>query len=82
MSAPPSTTPEPAAHLSALALQDYVRTSARLLALPLDEAQITRVAEHLERTVAMAALLEQLDMQEEDEPASLYSPAPFPVPNH
>ncbi|EGI78301.1 DUF4089 domain-containing protein [Hylemonella gracilis] len=57
----------------------YVRASARLLDLPLDEARAARVAGHLQRTAAMAALLERLDLAVEDEPAEIYCPA-RPVP--
>ncbi|EYC52495.1 hypothetical protein AZ34_16480 [Hylemonella gracilis str. Niagara R] len=57
----------------------YVRASARLLALPLDEARVARVAGHLQRTAALAALLERVDLSVEDEPAELYCPA-RPVP--
>ncbi|RMX04818.1 DUF4089 domain-containing protein [Corticibacter populi] len=59
-------------------LEAYVRSSADLLSLPLDAAQVARVADHLSRTVAMAALLEACDLPVEDEPASLYWPAPYP----
>lgn len=59
-------------------LLDYVRASARLLALPLDEAQAGRVAGHLARTAALAALLDAASLAVEDEPPALYCPAPFP----
>jgi len=55
----------------------YVITSARLLSLPLDEAQVARVATHLERTAAMAALLDALPLQDEDEVVEIFCPAPF-----
>jgi hypothetical protein len=57
----------------------YVRASARLLDLPLDEARAERVAGHLQRTAALAALLERQDLTVEDEPAEIYCPA-RPVP--
>lgn len=57
----------------------YVRASARLLDLPLDEARAARVAGHLQRTAALAALLERLDLTVEDEPAEIYCAA-RPVP--
>jgi hypothetical protein len=59
-------------------LIDYVRSSARLLELPLDEAQVKRVATHLTRTKAMAAALQALPLAPGDELAEIYRPAPFP----
>ena len=56
----------------------YVTTAARLLGLPLDEAQTTRVATHLERTAAMAGLLEAFPLLDEDEVVEVFCPAPFP----
>jgi hypothetical protein len=56
---------------------DYVKASAALLGVPLDEARAGRVAQHMERTAGLAALLEAADMAVEDEPAEIYSPAPF-----
>ncbi|QBK03429.1 DUF4089 domain-containing protein [Hylemonella gracilis] len=57
----------------------YVRASARLLDLPLDEARAARVAGHLQRTAVLAASLERLELMVEDEPAEIYCPA-RPVP--
>lgn len=54
----------------------YVRASAVALALPLDEARAQRVAAHLQRTAAMAALLDAFALSPHDEPAALYCPAP------
>lgn len=59
-------------------MQRYVEATAELLGLPLDAAQVQRVAAHLERTAAMARLLEQAPLSVEDEPAQVYCPAPFP----
>ncbi|WP_372528110.1 DUF4089 domain-containing protein [Piscinibacter sp.] len=59
-------------------LIDYVRAAARLLDLTLDDAQAERVALHLARTRAMAALLHQAPLAPHDEPAELFRPAPFP----
>ena len=59
-------------------IQDYVRATARLLALPLDEAQVERVATHLARTQAMVAALQHEPLHPEWEPAEIYCPAPFP----
>ncbi|TAG02335.1 MAG: DUF4089 domain-containing protein [Burkholderiales bacterium] len=56
----------------------YVRASAKLLALPLDEARTLRVAQHLERTAAMAQLLDAVPLVPEDELVQIYCPAPFP----
>lgn len=57
----------------------YVRASAALLHIPLDDARAMRVAEHLTRTAAMAELLDAASLVVEDEPAALYCPAPFPA---
>ncbi len=59
-------------------VQDYVRATARFLALPLDEAQVERVAVHLARTRAMVAALKDAPLHPELEPAEIYCPAPFP----
>jgi hypothetical protein len=58
---------------------DYVRSAARFLDLPLDDAQVERVAGHLTRTKAMVALLHAAPLAPEDEPAELFRPAPFPA---
>ncbi len=64
--------------MSSSEIQDYVRATARFLALPLDEAQVERVAEHLARTQAMVAALQAAPLHPELEPAQIYCPAPFP----
>ncbi len=56
----------------------YVEASAALLALPLEAARAQRVAQHLARTAALAALLDGVPLRPEDEPAEIYRPAPFP----
>ena len=56
----------------------YVSATAAVLGLPLDTGQVQRVAAHLQRTAAMAALLEGADLAPHDEPAEIYSPAAFP----
>ena len=56
----------------------YVRATATLLSLPLDEARAQAVAVHLGRTVAMAKLLENAPLAPEHEIAEVYRPAPFP----
>jgi hypothetical protein len=58
--------------------EDYVRSAARFLALPLDEAQVQRVAVHLARTRALAESLAAVPLAPELEPAEVYCPAPFP----
>ena len=55
----------------------YITTSAALLGIPMDAARIARVTAHLQRTAAMAALLESADLAAHDELAELYSPAAF-----
>ncbi|MGY4830671.1 DUF4089 domain-containing protein [Sphaerotilaceae bacterium SBD11-9] len=59
-------------------IQDYVRSTARFLALPLDDAQVERVAVHLGRTQDMVAALQSVPLHPELEPAEIYCPAPFP----
>ena len=57
----------------------YVLTMADALALPMDEARAQRVAAHLQRTAALADLLQGAQLTAHDEPAALYCPAPFPA---
>lgn len=52
----------------------YVRASAAVLRLPLDDAQVVRVAAHLQRTAAMAQLLDKLALPPEAELAEIYKP--------
>jgi hypothetical protein len=59
-------------------IEDYVRVTARLLALPLADDQVARVATHLARTQGLAAGLQALDLPPELELAEVYCPAPFP----
>ncbi len=61
----------------ALSLQ-YVKTTAELLMLPLEDAQAVRVAVHLQRTVAMASLLDSAGLDAHDELVEIFCPAPFP----
>jgi hypothetical protein len=56
----------------------YVRSAAVFLDLPLDEGRARRVAQHLMRTQAIAALLHEVPLGAHDEPAEIYRPAPFP----
>jgi hypothetical protein len=62
------------------ALLEYVQVSASLLGLPLDSARAGRVAAHLQRTAAMAALLEAASLPLHVEIAEIYSPAAY-LPN-
>ncbi len=62
----------------ALSLQ-YVKTTAELLKLPLEDAQAARVAVHLQRTAAMASLLDSAGLTAHDELVEIYCPAPFPA---
>jgi len=57
---------------------DYVKSAARMLALPLSDAQAARVATHLARTATLALLLDAAPLAAHDEPAQVYEPAPFP----
>ncbi len=57
----------------------YVRTTARMLDLPLDEVRVQAVAQHLGRTVALARLIEAVPLSPEEEVAEIYCPAPFPA---
>jgi len=56
----------------------YVETAAALLKLPLDAARTQRVAVNLQRTAAMAALLDEVPLTAHDELAEIYRPAAFP----
>ena len=56
----------------------YVAAAAQALDLPLDGERLARVAEHLERTAAMAQMLESLELPAETEIAEIYCPMPFP----
>ncbi len=56
----------------------YVKATAALLALPLDEARAQRVATHLGRTALIADALLAYPLSHEAEPAEVFCPAPFP----
>ncbi len=64
--------------MSDSAIAGYVDATAKLLGVPLDEQRAQRVVAHLQRTAAMAALLDAVDMAPEEELAEVYSPAAFP----
>jgi hypothetical protein len=55
----------------------YVNITASLLGVPMDAERAARVAAHLQRTAAMAALLEGAPLAPHDEIAEIYSPAAF-----
>ena len=54
----------------------YVKASAAALGVPMDAARAQRVAGHLERTAALAALLERMPLAPEDELAEIFNPCP------
>ena len=58
-------------------LLEYVKTTAALLDLPLDEARAERVAGHLTLSAALARSLEAYPLAPDIEPAEVYCPAPF-----
>ncbi|HZE92420.1 MAG TPA: AtzG-like protein [Rhizobacter sp.] len=62
-----------------LDVTDYVRTTARFLELPLSDAQVERVAEHLARTRELVSALRATPLLPEDELAEIFQPAPFPA---
>ena len=62
-------------------VQAYVRVTAPLLALKLDEAQVQRISQHLQRTAAMAAQLQEVPLSPADELVEIYCPAPYPGAN-
>ncbi|MES2979208.1 MAG: AtzG-like protein [Pseudomonadota bacterium] len=56
----------------------YVHSASALQRIPLPAAQAERVAAHLQRTAAMAALLDAAELAPHDEVVEIYCPAPFP----
>jgi hypothetical protein len=56
---------------------NYVNSTAALLGVPMDSARAGRVAAHLHRTRAMAALLDAADLPVAEELAEIYCPLPF-----
>ena len=55
----------------------YVKVTATMLSLPLDEARAQRVAGHLSRTAVLAKLLDDAPLGVEVELAEIYKPALF-----
>ena len=60
-------------------VQAYVRVTTPLLELTLDDAQVLRISQHLQRTAAMAAQLQAVPLSPTDELAEIYCPAPYPA---
>ena len=56
---------------------NYVNSTAAVLGIPMDAARAERVASHLQRTVAMAALLDAANLAVHDELTEIYCPAAF-----
>ena len=56
---------------------NYVNSTAALLGLTMDAARAERVATHLHRTRAMAALLDAVDLPVTEELTEIYCPAAF-----
>ena len=56
---------------------NYVHSTATLLGMPVDDERAKRVASHLQRTVAMAVMLEAANLSAHVELAEIYCPAPF-----
>ena len=56
----------------------YVKSAAKLLDLPLDDARAASVASHLGRTLLLAQQLEAFALPLEEEPSELFCPADFP----
>ena len=56
----------------------YVDSTAAVLGLPLPPERAARVVAHLQRTAALAALLDAAPLAPHDELAEIYSPAAFP----
>ena len=59
----------------------YVKASAALQGLPLDEARAQAVAMQLARTALLAQLLDEAPLASEDELAEIYSPMAFKSPS-
>ena len=59
-------------------VQAYVRVAAPLMAFQIDDAQVLRISQHLQRTAAMAAQLQAVPLSPADELVEIYCPAPYP----
>ena len=60
-------------------INDYIKSTAALLALPLRADQVARVVVHFQRTAAMAALIQAVELAAHEELAEIYCPAAFPT---
>lgn len=60
----------------------FVQAAAVAVDLPLGASQAQRVAAHLQRTAALATLLDGFGLAPHDEPAEIYCPAPFQPSGH
>ena len=67
--------------MTAADILNYVRSTATLLGMPVDDERARRVASHLQRTVAMAAMLDAANLPADAELAEIYCPAPFKTNN-
>ena len=56
---------------------NYVHSTATLLDIPVDDERARRVASHLQRTVAMPAMLDAANLTADAELSEIYCPAPF-----
>ena len=54
----------------------FVEISAKALGIPLDNERAKRVAAHLQRTFAMARMLEGANLTPADEPVEIFCPKP------
>ena len=57
---------------------NYVKATARLLEIPLDEARASAVALQLGRTLVMARQLEAFSLPMHEEMSEIFCPAEFP----
>lgn len=58
-------------------LIEYVKASASLHGVPLDDQRASAVAAHLGRTAELAQLLNDLPLHADDELVEIYCPAAF-----
>ena len=56
---------------------NYVQSTAALLGIPMDAARASRVSSHLQRTLAIAALLDAANLSVDHELDEIYCPAAF-----
>jgi hypothetical protein len=64
--------------MEASGLLPYVQAAAAALRLPLTPARAAAVAQHLARSAAIAAALDEAVLAPHDELAEIFRPAPFP----